>query len=197
MKKTLNNSKTILLSGKSQPVALSQVGEATINSRSFKAAFDKWFVENYSKLKEHISIAGAIDNDAFHEAYLSIATNKKLSSKDADFRKLFLSTYRIISRRAINECYVVCHPEEVFFSLLPETEETEEVEEKDNSKLANMISSFILNTFTKTQQSVFKMRLQGFSIKDTADSLDLNDRQVKESINEVVHRTRTQFAFSI
>lgn len=196
MKKASSNPKTFLLSGKSQSVALSRVGESTIKKRSIRAAFDEWFIKNYSRLKEYISISGILDDDAFHEAYLSIATDTKLSEKDVDFRKLFLSIYKQATRRTMNESYVICHPDELFFTLLPDTED--EIEEsKGKTYLIKTIQTFISSTFTKAQQSVFRMRVQGFSIRDTADCFNLNDRQVKETMNDIVCRTREQFVYAM
>ncbi len=158
-----------------------------------KIAFDKWFILNYSQLKEKIGLVSIFDNDAFHDAYLILATSKDLPPVAEDYSKIFLTAYRKASRRALNECYTICHPDELFFTLLPDTSE----EEKDIAGLVKTIGKFILNTFTSTQQTVFKMRVQGFSIKDTADSLNLNDWQVRESMDAVVCRTRKQFAYAI
>lgn len=160
-----------------------------------KMAFDKWFVMNYSRLKEKIGLVSIFDADAFHDTYLTLATSKDLPSVAEDYSKIFLTTYRKVSRRALNECYTICHPDELFFTLLPDIEE--EKEEKDLTSLVKNIGKFILNTFTSTQQTVFQMRLQGFSIRDTADSLNLNDRQVRENMDDVICRTRKQFAFAI
>lgn len=88
-----------------------------------KMAFDKWFVMNYSRLKEKIGLGSIFDADAFHDAYLTLATSKDLPSVAEDYSKIFLTTYRKVSRRALNECYTICHPDELFFTLLPDIEE--------------------------------------------------------------------------
>lgn len=161
-----------------------------------KMAFDDWFVMNYARLKESIGLMSVFDDDAFHEAYLTIVTSKSLSPASSDFRKLFLSTYRQISRHNLNESYTVCHPDELFFTLLPDTVEEEEPE-KDHASLAKTICSFIRNTFSMVQLSVWEMRMQGYSIRDTADCLNLKECQVKEYESIVSCQTRKQFAYAI
>lgn len=161
-----------------------------------KMAFDDWFVMNYARLKESIGLKSVFDEDAFHEAYITIVTSKSLSAASSDYRKMFLTTYRQISRRSLNEAYTVCHPDELFFTLLPDTVEEEEPE-KDLSRLAKSICSFIRNTFSMVQLTVWEMRMQGYSIRDTADSLNLKKRQVKEYENMVLCQTRKQLAYAI
>lgn len=161
-----------------------------------KMAFDDWFVMNYARLKESVSLISIFDEDAFHEAYLTIVTSKSLSDIVKDYRKMFLSAYRQISRRSLNECYTISHPDELFFTLLPDTVEDEEPE-KDYTKLAHTINSYILHRFSPAQSQVWQMRLQGYSIRDTADCLNLNERQVKECENVVLSQTRKQFAYAI
>lgn len=157
------------------------------------SAFDKWFIENYSRLKESISLKSLLDEDAFHEAYLAVITNSKLSENMIDFRKVFLTTYRTISRRSLNESYTVCHPNELFFTLLPDTD-VEDEPKKDLSRLVATIRGFIKNTFTPLQKDIWQMRLQGYSIKDTADSFGISNGQVMTEINIVRSRTCEQFA---
>lgn len=161
-----------------------------------KSAFDKWFIENYSRLKESVSLMSLFDEDAFHEAYLVVISSKELKSGISDYRKVFLTTYKAISRRSINECYTICHPDELFFTLLPDSE-VEEAPQRDFYGLARTISSFIHNTFTATQEAIWKMRLQGYSLQDTADSFGMSRQQVVDNVNTIASRTSRQFAYAM
>lgn len=161
-----------------------------------KSAFDKWFIENYSRLKESVSLMRLFDEDAFHEAYLVVISSKELKSGLSDYRKVFLTTYKTISRRSINECYTICHPDELFFTLLPDTE-VEEAPQRDFSGLARTIRSFIHNTFSATQEAIWQMRLQGYSLQDTADSFGMSRQQVVDNVNTIASRTSKQFAYAM
>ncbi len=161
-----------------------------------KSAFDKWFIENYSRLKESVSLMSLFDEDAFHEAYLVVISSKELKSGLSDYRKVFLTTYKTISRRSINECYTICHPDELFFTLLPDTE-VKEAPQRDFSGLARTIRSFIHNTFSATQEAIWQMRLQGYSLQDTADSFGMSRQQVVDNVNTIASRTSKQFAYAM
>lgn len=76
-------------------------------------AFDDWFVMNYARLKESIGLMSVFDDDAFHEAYLTIVTSKSLPATASGYRKIFLTTYRQISRHNLNESYTISHPDDL------------------------------------------------------------------------------------
>lgn len=161
-----------------------------------KMAFDDWFVMNYSRLKESIGLMSVFDDDAFHEAYLTIVTSKSLPATASGYHKIFLTTYRQISRHNLNESYTISHPDDRFFTLLSDTVEEEEPK-RDRAGLVRSICTFIRSTFSTAQLSVWEMRMQGYSIRDTADCLNLKERQVKEYESIVSCQTRKQFAFAI
>ncbi len=188
--------KATLPGGKSRTRALSRSGALMPTLHGVREVFDQWFMANYSILKECISLSGYFDEDAFHEAYLVIATDKNIVVNAKDFRKMFMSTYRAASRHTLNESFIVCHPDDLFFSLLPETGEAENPP-KDYDSLAKEIVNFIRSTFPVIQQSVLQMRVDGYSLRDTADTLNIPERQVKDDINAVVCRTREQFAYAM
>ena len=189
------NPKATLPGGKSRTKALSRSGELRPGLRGAKAVFNQWFMANYAILKEYISLSGYFDEDAFHEAYLVVVTDKEMTANAKDFRKMFLSTYKAVSRHTLNESYIVCHPDDLFFAMLPEAVGAETTP-KEYDSLAKEIVNFIRSTFPVIQQSILQMRVQGYSLKDTADTLNIPERQVKTDMNAVVCRTREQFAYA-
>lgn len=166
------------------------------NTSKEKPAFDKWFLENYSRLKEMVSLKSILDEDAFHEAYLVIVTDKSMSASSKDFRKIFLTAYKAITKRSLSENYRVCFPDELFFAMLP-TPEIEDEPKIDTTALASEIRSYIHNTFTAVQKSIFTMRVQGYSIRETADTFGINNDQVKDEVRNITCRTRERFAYAI
>lgn len=161
-----------------------------------KVAVDDWFAKNYQALKESISMASAFDEDAFHEAYLILISKSDIQPIMAEFRALFLTTYKAITKRQFNESYLLCHPDELFFTLLPDSLNDDEPAQ-DSGKLAKTIASYIQCTFNELQKAVWNMRLQGYSIVNTADALGIKASQVNEEYQSVKSKTKASFAMAL
>lgn len=161
-----------------------------------KVAVDDWFAKNYQTLKDSVSMASAFDEDAFHEAYLILISKSDIQPIMAEFRSLFLKTHKAITKRQFNESYLLYHPDELFFTLLPDTLNEEEPT-PDYGKLAKTIATYIQCTFSELQRSVWNMRLQGYSIVNTADALGIKTSQVTEVFQSVKSKTQARFAMAL
>lgn len=161
-----------------------------------RVAVDDWFAKNYKLLKESISVSSELDEDAFHEAYLVLISKKDIQPIMAEFRKLFLMTYKAITKKQFSENYILCHPDELFFTLLPEAPE-EDQERPDYEKLAKTIAVYIHSTFSELQRAVWNMRVQGYSIANTADALGLKTSQFNEVCQSVNSKTKARFALAL
>lgn len=165
-------------------------------NKAVRVAFDDWFVRNYQTLKNRISTSSELDEDAFHEAYLAVVTSKNKCEDITELRNTFLIAYSEHTKKHIHESYVVCHPDVLFFTLLPDTPE-DETPKTNFSSLAIKVSKFIQATFTEMQIAIWQMRIQGISIVNTADSLGLKPVEVRQEYNQVLTRTQRRFALSL
>lgn len=161
-----------------------------------KLALNEWFIQNYSKLKETVRLISVLDEDMFHDAYLTIVTKKSSEIKLGDLSSLFVRTYKSIIKRRVSENYTLCRPDEVFFELLSEPVD-DEPQETDHVSLAKVIAKYISSTFSIEQKAVWQMRLQGFSVVNTADALGLRKSEVTEMEKTVRERTKCRFAMAI
>lgn len=161
-----------------------------------KVAFDDWFSRNYQALKNCMKAHPSFNEDAFHEAYLYVVSSKAMQPNSDEFRSEFLRAYNTLSKKHISDSFVLCHPDEIFFALLPDIP-LDEIPAKDYTQLAKTISSFIHATFSELHETIFQMRVKGVSIRNTADALGLNTTQVKDIYQSVQRRTQARFALAL
>ncbi len=161
-----------------------------------KVAFDDWFSRNYKALKNSMKAQSAFNEDAFHEAYLYVISSKAIQPKSEEFRREFLVAYNTLSKKQLSDSFVLCHPDEVFFAMLPD-HSLNETPEKDYTQLVKTISSFIHATFSELHETIFHMRVKGVSIRNTADALGLNTSQVKDIYQSVQRRTQARFVLAL
>ena len=79
------------------------------------AKFDAWFAKEYNRMRERLSLSSRFDEDAFHDAYISIRKRFKESlDRLPNFALLFTAEYRRLSRQHINENFAVYYPDSLF-----------------------------------------------------------------------------------
>lgn len=163
------------------------------------AVFDGWFAEHYSRLKESLSLSGAFDEDAFHDAYISI--RKKFKGQTDDLRQMFVKEYNRISRKHISEDYVLLNPDELFFTLLPDRDtqtETEPQEQSDKGRLVYSIKQYIRKTYPPVLITVWECRfIKGLSLSDCKELSGLSYQKVKSGINSINLGVRQRFAHAL
>jgi DNA-directed RNA polymerase specialized sigma24 family protein len=160
-----------------------------------KVAFDDWFSRNYQALKNSMKAQSEFNEDAFHDAYLYVISSKAIQPQSEEFRREFIIAYNALSKKHFSDSFVLCHPDEIFFALLPDSS-NDEIPAADYTQ-AKTISSFIHATFSDLQETIFQMRVKGVSIRNTADALGLNTTQVKDIYQSVQSKTQARFAMAL
>ncbi len=158
--------------------------------------FNAWISDNATKLKERLSLYSRIDEDAFQDAYLTLATT---CEKDCatDYENAFLKAYRKLSGKNLSETYTTCHPDELFFTLIPaeETVPEDKPERADTTqRLISRIRKHIRDSFPKTDVSAFEMKITGYSCRDISETLGIGTTAINNATNRIITQTRLQFA---
>lgn len=162
--------------------------------------FNTWISENALRLKQILSMAAPLDEDAFQDAYLTLAGKNRRRDVGAVFERAFVDAYRKFSRLALQETYTTSHPDDLFFTLLSTAEETEATDpeaERMAESLAKAIKSHIQATYSRAEVAIWEMRMLGNSIRDIADTLGLSRDTADKTIQRITEQTRAQFAYAI
>ena len=160
-------------------------------------SFNEWIINNAALLKHRLSLYTALDEDAFQDAYLTLATTEDEQQNEAGYEVAFMKAYRRFSGKNISETYSTCHPDELFFSLLP-SDETEPMEEKQDEpttdRIAAKMQRFIRATFPRRDVRILELRLLGFSCRDITDTFGIGTTAINNTTNRIITQTRLQFA---
>lgn len=133
-----------------------------MTATELKHGFDLWFSREYHRLKERLALTGILDEDAFHDAYLSLRQSfKGVGLEQPSFPNIFSQAYSRIRGHQISEDFVISHPNEVFFMLLPsESSEPQENPRKrrDRRLLVADIRMFVRKSFPTTVSIAWENR---------------------------------------
>lgn len=161
------------------------------------ATFNSWISDNAARLREKLSLYNTFDEDAFQDAYLTLATTGENQSSNKEYEKAFIAAYRKLSGKHISELYSTSHPDDLFFSLIP-SEDKEPMEQpeatKDTRWLISRIRKHIRDTFPKTDVQAFEMKMTGYSCRDITDTLGIGTTAINNATNRIITRTLLQFA---
>lgn len=160
-------------------------------------AFNVWICENAAKLRERLNIFNNIDEDAFQDAYLSLAATCDTPDSGAAFEKAFLTAYRKFSGKNHSETYTTAHPDDLFFTLIPteDTDPEDKPEDRTPSRwLISRIRKHIRDTFPKTDVMAFEMKMAGYSCRDISDTIGIGTTAINNATNRIITQTRLQFA---
>lgn len=163
-------------------------------------SFNAWISENALRLRQSLSITAPFDEDAFQDAYLTLAGENRRQDEGATFERAFVGAYRKATRQAQRETFTTCHPDDLFFTLIPTAEETEATDseaERMAATLAKTIKSHIQATYSRAEVAIWEMRMLGNSIRDIADTLGLSRTTADRTIQRIAEQTRAQFAYAI
>lgn len=150
--------------------------------------FNEWIDGNAGRLKERVSLHCNFDEDAFQDAYLAIVTADEHEST-SNYEANFIKAYRRFSNRNIGDGFTLCHPDELFFSMLP-AEETD-LEDNEADIIQNTIDRIrrhIQATYSKFDVKVFELKLAGCSFRDISATLGIGTL----AINNIVKRISTE-----
>lgn len=160
------------------------------------ATFNFWMSRNAAKLRAKLSASSSFDEDAFQDAYLTLATEYRQQGSSRDIEKDFLVAYRKHTKKHINEAYDTTHPDAIFFTLLPSVDEETEEESADDNKpgLGAFILRYIRTTFTKQEATAFEMRMSGYTYRDIADVTGMGTTALINTSGKIIASMRLQFA---
>ena len=81
------------------------------------ANFNFWIINNASRLRARLSASPSFDEDAFQDAYLTLATECSQQEPICDIERAFLAAYRKHTGKHLSETYDTSHPDDLFFTL--------------------------------------------------------------------------------
>lgn len=155
--------------------------------------FNAWIADNTSRIMEQLSLYTSLDEDAFQDAYLNLATTIKNREPEALIERRFVAEYKRISRKHICETYATVNPDDYFFTSIA-AEETTYTEPKPIKWLAVTIKRHIRATYHKQEVMAWEMRLNGQSYRDIEDSIGMSRVKTIKSGRKIAAETRKAFA---
>lgn len=162
--------------------------------------FNQWMEENAKRLMAILSVGVALDMDVFQDTYLSLAVRYRRVGYDETFIKAFIETYRKFNRIALRENLNTIRPDDLFFSLLQSTEDTETAELRRKESrfcLAEAIAEHIRATYDVTEVTIWGMHMERQSIRDIADAIGVTIVSVNKTLHKIKENTNKQFAYAI
>lgn len=161
-------------------------------------SFNAWIGANALRLMQILSISAPLDEDAFQDAYLSLATSCLTPEAESVFEKAFVMAYRKLSRESTSEDFSTCHPDDLFFTLLPAGEAPEDGAEKYvPKKLIEAIKRYIRHAFPHGEVVAWEMSLAGASLRDISDATGLTRRETIKLRYSIAANTLNAFAQQI
>lgn len=172
--------------------------KATVTSQSF----DEWIAKEYNRLRERLSMLGVFDEDAFHDAYISVKTEAcKPHRAIGDFTDIFKREYKRISKRNVSEAFVSFNPDERFFTMLADNSQEEVRQagrERKRDKLANDIRRHVRDTYKPQFVLLFDTHIiRGASLTDTMAITGMSYRRCKDTLLTMTSEIRNQYHFAI
>lgn len=163
--------------------------------------FDAWITQEYKRLRERLSVTGAFDEDAFHDAYISVRAALSDDSITDNFSTAFCQAYKKISKRHVSEAFAVYTPENLFFNQLSDRAPeplTEHDIQQDRDKLVNNIRQHVKSNFSPMYVLIWESRtLRDMSYIDISAISGMGYRRVKSSIENINSDVRQCFAYAI
>ena len=159
--------------------------------------FDAWITKEYKRLRERLSVAGAFDEDAFHDAYISVRS----ALTDDNFSTAFCQAYKKISKRHVSEAFAVYNPDSLFFNQLsdraPEPMAEPEIQQ-DRGQLVSDIRQHVKRNYSPMYVLIWESRtLRDMSYSDISVMSGMGYRRVKASIDNINSDVRQCFAYAI
>lgn len=158
------------------------------------ATLNTWIAQNAAKLRDIISSSPSFDEDAFQDAYLTLATECR-EQQPSNIERAFMAAYRKHTGRRISESYASSHPDDMFFTFLPDTIDEDEPQETETpSKLVDSIRKHIRKTFSEPEATAFEMRMGGYTYRDIKDVTGLGATAFNNASGRIIAATRIAFA---
>ena len=160
------------------------------------ARFDAWITKEYKRLRERLSVTGAFDEDAFHDAYISVRS----ALTDESFSTAFCQAYKKISKRHVSEAFAVYNPDSLFFNQLsdraPEPMAEPDIQQ-DRGQLVSDIRQHVKQNYSPMYVLIWESRtLRDMSYSDISAMSGMGYRRVKASIESINSDVRECFAYA-
>lgn len=163
--------------------------------------FDAWIAKEYERLRESLALTWAFDEDAFHDAYISVRRAISEDGLSDKFPVCFLKAYKVISKRHISEAYAVYNPDELFFNQLADRvseQVTEPDTEQEKEQLARQIQNHVKTNFTPMYVLIWESRtMRDMNYSDISAMSGMGYRRVKAGIESINNSVREHFAYAI
>ena len=167
-----------------------------MNISELTIRFDAWIIKEYKRLRERLSVMGAFDEDAFHDAYIS--TRSALT--DDNFSTTFYQAYKKISKRHVSEAFAVYNPDNLFFNQLSDRAPEPMVEpdiQQDRGQLVSDIRQHVKQNDSPMYVLIWESRtLRDMSYSDISAMSGMGYRRVKASIESINSDVRDIFAYA-
>lgn len=172
-----------------------------MNAIDLVRSFDAWIAKEYNRLRERLSVTGAFDEDAFHDAYISVRVALSEDGASDNYGTAFCQAYKKISKRHVSEAFAVYNPEDLFFNRLSDrTPEpfTEPEIQQDNAQLVSKIRQHVKHSFSPMYVLIWESRnLRDMAYTDICTMSGMGYRKVKQSIETINSNVRQAFAYAI
>ena len=172
-----------------------------MNANELIRRFDAWIAKEYKCLRERLSVTGAFDEDAFHDAYISVRVALTDDRATDNFSTAFCQAYKKISKRHVSEAFAVYNPEDLFFNQLSDRapEQTTEPEiQEEKEQLACNIRQHVKRNYSPMCVLIWESRtLRDMSFSDISAMSGMGYRRVKASIDNINSDVRQYFAYAI
>lgn len=172
-----------------------------ITPTELSAKFNAWFANEYNRLRERISLSARFDEDAFHDAYISIQNGFTESiERMPNFALLFKTEYRRISKRHISDTYDVYYPDDLFFNMVADdTQEPMAQPEKvsDRRWLVYTIKQHVRHNNPPVMVMIWESRnITGLSYRDISQVSGFSIPKVKHCIDSINNDVRQHFSIA-
>lgn len=160
--------------------------------------FDAWITKEYNRLRERLSVTGAFDEDAFHDAYIRVREAMAEDSATDNYSTAFYQAYKKISKRHVSEAFAVYNPEETFFSRLADKSSlqvSEPARERKKGALACEIRKKVRRTYKPMLVLIWESRvLRDMTYSDISDMSGMGYDRVKQNIERINSDMRALYA---
>lgn len=163
--------------------------------------FDAWIAQEYKRLRERLSVTWAFDEDAFHDAYISVRVALTDDNATDNFSTAFSQAYKKISKRHFSEAFAVYNPEDMFFNQLSDRAPEQMIDpviQEEKDKLTYNIRQHVKRNYSSMYVLIWESRiLRDMSYSEISAMSGMGYRRVKASIDNINSDVRQRFAYAI
>ena len=165
---------------------------------SVRRSFDKWMCANYYRLREKCLLTNLFgelvyqwQEDILHNTYLAVR-EALTTEKEEAFEEMFVSSFKLYTKRAFSARVKEIVPEEVFWKYQKQVEEeTEEDEARKEAKhdLAVQMLTAAKMIFSRDELTIFKLYFESnFNFRHIGDIFGTSGEAVQYRYNKLCTR---------